>query len=355
MNRPSAKEFAVILNQNAKKVSERLRRSAEDIMPRISLYTSRTTEEAYQYIKEILDGGYHRIISGGGDGTFSHLLSVAKKYLEEKNARLQKMEQSVRKEMSRYSMPEFGILKLGTGNSLATLLGAGKGLTPVKHLARGVEFETFSINIIEAEQRCFTFSGMGWDAAILNDYLWLKNAAVPFLSRVFHSLAGYLAAMFVKTIPRVVLTRRPVEVVVTNEGESAYRIASDGSRIFMSSKPGEVLYEGPCNMAGVATTPYYGYRLKAFPFAMNLPGFMQVRIVKAGVLELLANAHPIWMGTYRSPNFIDFLAEKVRFSFSDRVPLQIGGDAEGYRKEIAFSVSDVLVDLIDFRRPLPPA
>ena len=354
MYRPSAKECAVILNQNAKKVSDRLRHSAEEIAPRIALYTSRTKEEAYQYVKEILDNGYRRIISGGGDGTLFHLISMAKRYLEEKNVQFQRMEQSVKKGLSTYSLPEFGVLKLGTGNSLATLSGVGNGLMPLKSLAHGMDFGTFSVNLIEAEQRCFTFSGMGWDAAILNDYLWLKNKTVPLLSRFIQSLGGYLTAMFIRTIPSVVLRRKKVEVVVTNEGDCAYKVTPDGERIPLSQKPGDVLYDGPCNVAAVATTPFYGYHLKAFPFAMTLPGYMQVRIVKAGVAELLANAHPIWRGTYRSPNFIDFLAERVRFSFSERMPLQIGGDPEGYRHEITFSVSDLSVDLIDFRNPLPP-
>jgi len=353
MTRPTAKEYAVILNQNARRVSERLRRSAEEMMPRIALYTSRTKEEAYQYVKEILDSGYRRIISGGGDGTLFHLISAAKRYLEEKNAQLKRVEESVKKGLAGYSLPQFGVLKLGTGNSLASLLGAGKGLWPLRHLARGVEFGTCSVNLIEAEQRCFTFSGLGWDAAILNDYLWLRQLRLPrLLSSFFHSIAGYLAAIFLKTIPAVVLQGKRIEVLITNEGDAAYSVRSDGSGIRLEKKAGRVLYEGPCTVTGVGTTPYYGYRLKAFPFAMQLPGFMQLRVVKAGVVELLTHARSIWTGTYRSPNFIDFLAEKVHLSFSDEVPLQIGGDAEGTRKEITYTVSDVSVDLIDFRKPL---
>jgi diacylglycerol kinase family enzyme len=94
---------------------------------------------------------------------------------------------------------------------------------------------------------------------------------------------------------------------------------------------------------------------------MKMPGFMQVRVVKAGVGELLAHVPTLWQGTYKSPNLVDFLVEKVHFSFSETMPLQIGGDAEGYRKELALEVSEATVDFLDFSsptstpRPLPTA
>jgi diacylglycerol kinase family enzyme len=90
-----------------------------------------------------------------------------------------------------------------------------------------------------------------------------------------------------------------------------------------------------------------------------MPGFMQVRVVKAGVAELLSNLPSIWQGTYKSPNVIDFLAEKVHLTFSQAMPLQIGGDAEGYRRELALEVSETAADFLDFRNPAtgarPPA
>ncbi len=349
MVRPTAKEYAVILNQNARRVTERLKRSAETMIPRISLYTTRTKDEAYQYVREIIDNGYRRIISGGGDGTLFHLISAAKRYIEEKNAQ-------IKKGLSSYSLPQFGVLRLGTGNSLASLLGTRRGLWPLRDLANGEEFGTCSVNLIEAEHRCFTFSGLGWDAAVLNDYLWLKQQLhLPIVSRFLHSIAGYLVAIFFKTIPSVVARRKTIDVRITNEGDSAYYVRSRGSDTYFEKSSDTVLYEGPCTVTGVGTTPFYGYGLKAFPFAMKLPGFMHLRIVKAGVVELLSHARAIWTGTYRSPNFIDVLAQKVHLSFSEEVPLQIGGDAEGLRREITYTVSNICVELIDFRKPLPHA
>jgi len=347
------KDLAVILNENAKKVTRRVLRSAQDLAPRISLYTTRTKEEARQIVREIMDRGTRRIICGGGDGTFSSVLGMAKECLEEQHARLQSLGQQARSELARLSMPQFGILKLGTGNSMAPVLGIKNGLKPVRRLIAGEDFGTRRINLMEAEKRCFTFCGLGWDAQILNDYNWLKQRVrAGILGRLAQTLLGYLAAIGLRTIPKVLLSRRKITARVRNMGRRLYRVERNGTLKALDCPAGEVFYEGPCHIVGTGTTPFYGYRLKAFPSAMRHPGLMQVRIVTAGVAELVTHALPIWAGTYRSPNFQDYLAENVHFSFSEAVPLQIGGDAEGYRSELSVQVSALTVDLLDFRRPL---
>ncbi len=352
MDRNTPKEVALILNRNAHRVSRSVVKSARRAAPRISLYTSRTKEEGYQIVKEVLDRGYRRIICGGGDGTLVHALSAAKKHLEEKNARLQAMGHQAREGISKISLPELGILKLGTGNSLAPVLGSKEGLRPVRQLAEGAEFETQRIHLIESEDRFFTFCGLGWDAQILNDYVWLKERCRPhLLGRMLRNLVGYLAAILFRTIPKVLLSRRRAIATVRSLGPKVYRVGADGSLQPVPCRPGEVFYEGPIHAIGAATTPYYGYGLKAFPDAMKLPGFMQVRVMKAGVAELLTHMPSIWQGTYKSPNFLDFLVEKVHFTFSERVPFQIGGDAEGYRSELALEVSETIAEFLDFNSP----
>ncbi len=362
MDRNTPKEFAVILNRNAHRVSRSLVRSARRAAPRIALYTSRTKEEGYQIIKEVLDRGYRRIICGGGDGTLVHILSAAKQHLEQRNNRTHEKGQPGPEGLPQPALPELGVLKLGTGNSLAPILGSKRGLQPVRQLAQGAEFQTQRIHLIESEDRCFTFCGLGWDAQILNDYVWLKERCRPrLLARMLQNLIGYFAAILFRTIPKVLLTRKRAVATVRSLGQEVYRIGSDGTLEAVACAPGEVFYEGPIHAIGAATTPYYGYGLKAFPDAMKMPGFMQVRVMKAGVTELLTHVPSIWQGTYKSPNFLDFLVEKVHFTFSETVPLQIGGDAEGYRRELALSVSETSVDFLDFSspthngRPLPTA
>jgi diacylglycerol kinase family enzyme len=322
-------------------------------VPRITLYSSRTQEEAYQILKELMDRGIRRIISGGGDGTFSHLVSQARRLLEEQNQRLLKMGRYAREGISRVSLPEFGILKLGTGNSFAPLLGIRSGLAPVKMLAGGEDFATRRIHLLESEGQCFTFCGLGWDARILNDYQWLKrHARSRIASRLVQSLFGYLAAMTLRTIPSVLLSRRQPRATVRNLGSRVFRILPGDRLVPLSCPEGTIVYQGPCNVIGMATTPYYGYGLKAFPHAMKEPGLMHLRILTAGVAELILHAWPIWQGTYQSPRFLEFLVEKVHLSFSEPIPLQRAGDAEGTRMEVSVQVSDLTVDLLDFRLPL---
>jgi len=353
---PATKEFAVILNENARRVTRRLLTAAQEFGPRIALYSSRTKEEAYQILRELMDKGVRRIISGGGDGTFVTLVSQAKRLLEEQNQRLQMVGRSARQELSRISLPEFGILKLGTGNSFAPLLGIQKGLAPIRMLARGENFATREVRLLEAEDQCFTFCGLGWDARILNDYMWLKkHVNSRFVSRLVQSLLGYLAAMTLRTIPSVLLTRRKVRTTVRNLGDRVFRILPGNRFLRLRCRQGDVFYQGPCNAIGVATTPYYGYGLKAFPYAMEKPGLMHLRIVTAGVAELITHAWPIWNGSYRSPNFLEFLVDNVHMSFSRQMPYQRGGDAEGYRRELSVRMSDLTVDLLDFRRLLGPS
>jgi diacylglycerol kinase family enzyme len=360
MDRSNPKEFAIILNRNARRVTRGVLRSARRAAPRIALYTTRTKEEGCQIIRELIDRGYRRIICGGGDGTLVHVLSAAKKHLEEKNARLHGMGRHGGEDLAGLSLPELGVLKLGTGNSLAPVVGSKRGLKPVRQLAQGKEFQTQRIHLIESEDRCFTFCGLGLDAQILNDYVWLKERCrPPVLAWMFQSLAGYLAAILFRSLPKALWTPRRTVVKVRTLGSAVYRIGPDGNPRAVRCAPGDVLYQGFCHAIGAATTPYYGYGLKAFPDAMRMPGFMQVRVVKAGVAELLSNLPSIWQGTYKSPNVIDFLAEKVHLTFSQAMPLQIGGDAEGYRRELALEVSETAADFLDFRNPAtgarPPA
>ncbi len=360
MDRKRPKEFAIILNRNARRVTRKVLRSAQRAGPRIALYTSRTKEEGRQIIKEVLDSGYRRIICGGGDGTLVHVLSAAKQYLEEKNGRLHEMGHQAREGLSRLNLPELGILKLGTGNSLAPILASEAGLKPVWQLARGEDFPTQRIHLIESEDRFFTFCGLGWDAQILNDYVWIKEQCRPRLAaRLLQNLFGYFMAVAFRTIPKVLLARKRAVATVRTLGPRVYRIGVDGAPERVRCGPGEVFYQGSCHAIGAATTPYYGYGLKAFPDAMKMPGFMQIRVVRAGVTELLSHVPAIWQGTYKSSNFIDFLVEKAHFTFSEQMPLQIGGDPEGYRRELSLQVSETTVDFLDFSRPAqatqPPA
>ena len=112
---------------------------------------------------------------------------------------------------------------------------------------------------------------------------------------------------------------------------------------------GELLYAGPCMMAAASTVPYYGLGLRAFPFAEQAPGMMQVRVATSiPVSTLLMNVPSIWAGRFAHRGLLDFHADRVAMRFERPMPLQIGGDAEGWRDELTFGMAPRPVDLVDF-------
>jgi len=63
-------KVAVLLNANARNVSDGLKRELENFVPPEDLYYSRCFEDARTIARQVLDKGYHTILTGGGDGTF---------------------------------------------------------------------------------------------------------------------------------------------------------------------------------------------------------------------------------------------------------------------------------------------
>src|SRR3954468_19475769 len=61
---------AVLLNANARSVSESLKRELENFVPPEDLYYSRCFEDARGIARQVLDKGYRTVLTGGGDGTF---------------------------------------------------------------------------------------------------------------------------------------------------------------------------------------------------------------------------------------------------------------------------------------------
>ena len=61
---------AVLLNANAKNVTESLRRELEQLLPPEDVYFSRSFEDAREISRMVVDRRYRTVLTGGGDGTF---------------------------------------------------------------------------------------------------------------------------------------------------------------------------------------------------------------------------------------------------------------------------------------------
>ena len=320
--------LAVLLNQHARGVRRSTARQLKEAAPAASVIVTNTREEAELAIQDALDRGFRRIVAGGGDGTVTAVATTIRNEVAAR--RLKNPGVSM-------PLPELGVLKLGTGNAVADVLG---GTNPSEDLRRMASAPSVTdLDLIDCEGVHSPFVGFGYDAQILNDFISIKDATrIKPLKKFVGSPAGYLLAAFGKSAPKQVLRRSEVEVRVINAGSRVFRCTPHG--IFERPvAPGQVLYQGPIRMLSAGTVPYYGFKFKMFPWARRMNGTMQLRIATTGVAEAVRHLVPIWRGTYDSASIEDYLVEAVQVRFSEPMPFQVGGDAAGYRREITFGVS----------------
>ena len=333
---PQGAPVAVLLNANAKAVTTRVREALSSVLPDEHLFFSTSHAEAGHIAEHVVTRRYRTVFTGGGDGTF---VSWVNRILEAAERR------AVRP-------PRFGVLALGTGNAVAEMVGA----RPRRHahdLARYVRGEVDRVrrlDLLTCEGRRTPFAGVGVDAAVLNDYIWLRDrlAGTP-LAKLGVGAAGYGLAVALRSAPRVLMERRASYCEIVNVGRPAWRLDACGQRIGRPIAHGELLHAGPCMLAAASTVPYYGLGLRAFPFAGRAQGMMQLRVATSiGVPTLLMNIPRIWSGRFAHDGLLDFHADRVSLRFERPVPLQIGGDAEGWRDELTFGMAANPVELVDF-------
>src|SRR5688572_14367139 len=98
---------AVVVNGNARQVTHDLVEVLDQIVQSGDLFVSRDLAEAQRIARTIAERRYHTVLTGGGDGTFVHMVTLI-----------------VREARARgHRPPRFGLLKLGTGNALSWVLG----------------------------------------------------------------------------------------------------------------------------------------------------------------------------------------------------------------------------------------
>jgi diacylglycerol kinase family enzyme len=333
---PPASPIAVLLNANASSVNARLTAQLQGVVPAEHLFLSRCAEEAHRIADTVIDRAYGTVFTGGGDGTFvswvNHILDRA--------------------ERQEAPPPRFGVLPLGTGNAVAEVVGAKRRglLEDLRRYLRGEVPYFRELDLLTVEGRRTPFAGLGVDAAILNDYHWLRNRlAGTRLSRLATGVRGYGLAIAVRSAPRQIAQRRPAHCEIVNTGAAAWHLDAQGRRVGRPVEHGNLLYAGPCILAAAGTVPYYGFGLKAFPFALSRAGTMQLRLATdIGVASLLWNVPRIWKGSFSHPGLLDFQVERAELTFDRPVPLQVGGDAEGERQRVTFGMAPRRVEVVDF-------
>ncbi len=334
-------KVAVLLNANARRVSAKIVRALSHVVPEGDLFLSRSELDARRIAQTVVDRGYQTVFLGGGDGT---LTCFVNEVLGEVNRR---------RRYHSTPTPRFGILKLGTGNSLATWVKAsptkGDGFLDDVLRARSGEVPgTRAIDLLLIDGKRAPFAGLGMDGQLLNDYIKLKNSfAEGPLARLMSGPGGYFTSVALKTVPYYLANSNSVDCEIVNHGSVAWRMGADGKPV-ETFGPGSTLFKGALMMAAAGTIPFYGYELKMFPFAGKRRGMFDLRVGKIPAAKILANLPGLWSGTWFPEGLHDFLASDVSVRFSRPMPFQIAGDAEGYRDELRLQTSAEAIEVCDF-------
>ena len=290
-----AYRIAVVLNGNARQVTDELVESFDQLVGSGDLFLSRSLDEAQGIALEIVEAGYPVVLTGGGDGTFVQMVTAITKEARGRNQ----------------EPPRFGLLKLGTGNSLAWALGAGtshKGvIADLKRLRHDSAHRDF--RLIEVQDLLTPFAGAGFDALGLKHFHEVRSIVrhLPWVGKRASGAVSYAISIPTLTIPELALRPR-MEVRIVNRG-AAERLDRDGRPCGPAIEKGEVIFEGACIAALVSTIPYWGFGARVFPFAEDRPADrFCLRVVATNPLQIAAHMLSAWKGTYRHENLIDVYA-----------------------------------------------
>ena len=345
---------AVLLNANAAAVSDGLRRELENFVPPEDVFYSRSLEDARAIARVVLERGYSTVLTGGGDGTFVGYVNC----LFEEAARTQVVVRgggAVQLARHRFRVPRVGVLRLGTGNGVAEFCGSSaRRVGVVEDILRarsGEISQAREVHLLDCEGKLAPFAGLGVDAAVLNDYVRVKDGLAGKLPFAAAGGLGYFLSIVGRTIPGYAFQRGVPHVEVVNLGSPARQIGPDGKPLGRDIARGEVIYRGPCRIAAAGTVPCYGFGFRMFPYARKSAGRFQLRISAMSLPKMLAQFPRIWRGQSPRSGLLDFHCDKVQIAFDREMPLQVGGDAEGSRKQLTVGMAGEPLELIDFTRP----
>jgi diacylglycerol kinase family enzyme len=332
---------AVVLNQNARGVRPDVVERLGRLVPQRDLFISESIADSQRIARTVVERAYDGVLFGGGDGTFTQCIS----------------DLAGEAKRSDLPLPGVGVLRLGTGNALADAIGASRptldGLVKDLRRARAAEGER-SLPLLSVDGKLTPFAGCGLDAQILDDFARLGeliDRTTPRLGLEPDKIgagARYAMTVALRSVPRFV-TRRLPEIEVVNTGELAFKVDQETGDV-LYDRPiatGEVIFRGRAALCSTSTIPYFGLKMKMFPYVERMPGRFQLRCSTASAFETIANLPAVFRGEYRSPNLHDFLCTALEVRMEEPVPVQIGGDlAEGLRDRLEVALADERVRLL---------
>ena len=242
--RPAEQRVAVMVNRNARAVTSKILETLERLVGGRDLFVSQNLGSAQGIARYLAGERYDTILCAGGDGTFSRCVTD--------------VYEAVGRDMS--ALPAFGVLRLGTGNGVATTLSASprteKGLAMDLWRARSAA-PAGTLSMLEVEGRLTPFAGFGFDAGNPERprviARTLARMGLGFLGTGNHTYAVSVSGI---SVPRAMVAPR-TRVRIRNLGAPAVRMGEQGPTGAIA-QAGDILYEGQFGLACASTVPYYG-------------------------------------------------------------------------------------------------
>lgn len=326
---------AVLLNARAKRVNREVQRGFERLVPAEDLFFSESLEDSRAICRSIVERRYGVLLTGGGDGTIMRAMNDLLSAADDLSSGL-----------FRPPLPDLGVLRLGTGNALASATRAGRPLEDAALVLSGRRPAARPLSLLEERSsgEVSTFGSIGYDAQLLNDYLdFCRETSGPVLAAVKKSLAGYFYALFTRTVPQQLRNADPrLRIVAKGRASMIDPVTQEEVPLAADS----TLFEGAARAVAFGTTPYYGFKLKIFPYAERRPDRLHLRVSTASIPYLLARLPSLWDGTIEGA-FVDFLVEGASIESSVPLPYQVGGDGRGYRDHVEVGLSPRTFRILD--------
>ena len=334
--RQKKEKIALILNSNAGRVTREVKSALLPLnSPRVRVFLSDNEQEGEEYVREICQGNFGLIISGGGDDTSRSILDGLEKH-------------------GNGYRPCLAAVKLGTGNGTAHYVGAGNPLEDIARLCAAevaaLPLRTIPLITISAvrskglllERTHFNFAGTGLDAMMLQHY---ETSEIK-------GLWGYLAAI-PKTLRQLQEEGIPYSQV---RATGLTRLERHNGEIRAEAVPPEIEKGLFSNSVTVGTTPYFGFGFMALPWAEEAAKKrqMHLRLVQgtpaAAAGKLVNNIIPLWRGTFQGKPLEDYCAEEVTVTFPDQPGyLQVAGKSKGAVSSVTYRI-DGAMQWVDFRK-----
>ncbi len=319
-------KFAVLLNARAKRWTGDLHEQILRWVPAGDLFLTDDFTQAERTLDRIVDSEYDVIFTGGGDGTIMYLMNA--------------IEKRIRKGMvTREKAPPAGVLKMGTGNAMATYFGCRSIVKDLEALRGGAPLDVYDTYMIADEKTIgFPFAGFGWDSILLNDYDAFKEAArnTP-LENYVTGMFGYGISMVTKSLPSAIKLGS-FQIRVTAKGP-ADKINQRGE-ILESYEKGDLLYEGPAKTASIGSIANWGFSIRMFPFATEKAGYAQFRVFNGKLRHILKRMDKFWKGSFKEGEIVDFLVTDIAVELIDSpIAYHVAGDPCGYEKKVNWKVT----------------